>query len=137
MGTDLDVYYAISPNLNLKEVFIPPLLIQPYVENALRHGLFHKEGKRWLSITVEEYIKNIRIRIEDNGVGRNAAKAISLESEHLSFASGANAERMKLLNHLNDLHLYIQIIDKLTANGDPEGTLVIIDITPTPNPVNA
>lgn len=137
MGTDLDVHYAISPDLNLKEIFIPPLLIQPYVENALRHGLYHKEGKRWLSISVEEYIKSVRIRIEDNGVGRNTAKAISLEGEHLSFASGANAERMKLLNHLNDLHLSIQIIDKLTANGDPLGTLVLIDITPTPNPVNA
>ena len=135
MGPDLSIQFYIQPQINLKQVQLPPLLIQPYVENALRHGLYHKEGKRWLSISVEEHNAAVRIKIEDNGVGRDAAKTSSLESEHLSFASGANAERMKLLNQLNDLHLDIQIIDKSTANGVSEGTIVLIEINP--NPVNA
>jgi len=135
MGQDLSIQFDIQPQINLKKVQLPPLLIQPYVENALRHGLYHKEGKRWLSISVEEHNAAVRIKIEDNGVGRDAAKTSSLESEHLSFASGANAERMKLLNQLNDLHLDIQIIDKSTTNGVSEGTIVLIEINP--NPVNA
>jgi sensor histidine kinase YesM len=135
MGPDLSIQFDIQPQINLKQIHLPPLLIQPYVENALRHGLYHKEGKRWLSISVEEHNATIKIKIEDNGVGRDTAKTISIESEHLSFASGANAERMKLLNQLNDLHLDIQIIDKSTANGISEGTIVLIEINP--NPVNA
>ena len=135
MGQNLSIQFDIQPQINLKKVQLPPLLIQPYVENALRHGLYHKEGKRWLSISVEEHNAAVRIKIEDNGVGRDAAKTSSLESEHLSFASGANAERMKLLNQLNDLHLDIQIIDKSTTNGVSEGTIVLIEINP--NPVNA
>lgn len=135
MGPELSIQFDIQAQINLKQVHLPPLLIQPYVENALRHGLYHKEGKRWLSISVEELNAAVRIKIEDNGVGRDAAKTSSLESEHLSFASGANAERMKLLNQLNDLHLDIQIIDKSTANGVSEGTIVLIEINP--NPVNA
>lgn len=135
MGPELSIQFDIQAQINLKQVHLPPLLIQPYVENALRHGLYHKEGKRWLSISVEEHNAAVRIKIEDNGVGRDAAKTSSLESEHLSFASGANAERMKLLNQLNDLHLDIQIIDKSTANGVSEGTIVLIEINP--NPVNA
>jgi tetratricopeptide (TPR) repeat protein len=136
MGPDLSIQFDIQPHINLKQVHLPPLLIQPYVENALRHGLYHKEGKRWLSIAVEEHNTAIRIKIEDNGVGRDGAKAISLESEHLSFASGANAERMKLLNQLNNLILDIQIIDKSTADGAPDGTMVLIYILPTINRVN-
>lgn len=137
MGPDIEIQFEIDPHIHLKEVQLPPLLIQPYVENSLRHGLYHKEGKRWLSISVEENNKSVRVMIEDNGVGRNTANTISLESEHLSFASGANAERIKLLNQLNELHLDIHIIDKSTDNGVPEGTMVLISITPSPNPVNA
>ena len=136
MGPDIEIQFEIDPHIHLKQVQLPPLLIQPYVENALRHGLYHKEGKRWLSISVEENNKSVRVKIEDNGVGRNAANTLSLESEHLSFASGANAERMKLLNQLNELQLDIQVIDKSTENGVPEGTIVLISITPSTNPVN-
>ncbi|MDX8366085.1 ATP-binding protein [Cytobacillus sp. IB215665] len=53
----------------LDSVHIPSLCIQPLVENAIRHGLFEKEGRGYVSLTIKEYGKHILVQIEDNGVG--------------------------------------------------------------------
>jgi LytS/YehU family sensor histidine kinase len=129
MAPDLSIQYEIDPNVPLGRIQLPPLLIQPFVENALRHGLYHKEGDRWLRISVEQKEKVVLVQIDDNGVGRTAAKSFSKDSEHLSFASGANAQRMALLNQLNDLQIDLRMLDKVAADGAPEGTTVQITIT--------
>ena len=134
MAPDLSIQYEIDPNVPLGRIQLPPLLIQPFVENALRHGLYHKEGDRWLRISVEQKEKVVLVQIDDNGVGRTAAKSFSKDSEHLSFASGANAQRMALLNQLNDLQIDLRMLDKVAADGTPEGTTVQITITPINTP---
>jgi signal transduction histidine kinase len=61
----------ISPEINSKNIYIPSMLIQPLVENAILHGLAPKKEKRKLTIEFRKENKSIRIIIEDNGVGRN------------------------------------------------------------------
>lgn len=130
MAPDLSIEYEIDPKVSLQQIQLPPLLIQPFVENALRHGLYHKEGDRWLRISVEQKQKAVLVQIDDNGVGRTAARSFAQAGEHLSFASGANAERMALLNQLQNLNIDLQILDKMGANGVPAGTTVQIILTP-------
>lgn len=128
MPPDLTIQYEIASDIKLSRVLLPPLLIQPFVENALRHGLYHKEGSRRLRISVEGTTESVSVEIDDNGVGRKAAKLFSSQADHLAFSSGANAERIALLNQVNDVYIHLQIIDKTTANGDSEGTTVKINI---------
>ena len=84
-------------NVNYK---IPPLLIQPYVENAIQHGLRHKkDGKGLLNITAQENDEGILIIIADNGIGRVAAQKIKElnETEHTSMALELTQRRLNML----------------------------------------
>jgi hypothetical protein len=84
---------------NEADIMIPPLLIQPFIENALVHGLLHKEGNRRLSIHFHNADPLICI-VEDNGIGREKAKAIKLRqrSEHASFSGKAIQKRFDILS---------------------------------------
>lgn len=93
---DLDYKIHIE---NKEDVMIPPLLIQPFIENALVHGLLHKEGKKSLLITLK--IEEMLIcTIEDNGVGREKSKQIKLRQkvEHESFSGNAIQKRFEILS---------------------------------------
>jgi tetratricopeptide (TPR) repeat protein len=128
MGPDLSITYQIEPELDLKRILIPPLLIQPFVENALRHGLYHKEGSRRLHITVSGTTESTTVEIDDNGVGREAAKSFAKKDDHLAFSSGANEQRIALLNQLGQLKLDLHMIDKTGLSGIPSGTTVQLAI---------
>ncbi|MEM6298780.1 MAG: hypothetical protein AAF740_08850, partial [Bacteroidota bacterium] len=87
----------------LEEVEIPPFLLQPYVENAFKHGLFHKKGNKKLSLHFEEATQQgktfIKLRIVDNGVGRKKSAEINTRKQksYTSFSTQANEERLELL----------------------------------------
>lgn len=106
---------------------VPPLIIQPFIENAIHHGLLNKEsGSGQLSISIslkEDYIK---YTIIDNGVGRERAAALNLinKPEHLSYGIAISTERLDRYNEDFDS---IQIID-LYENSLPAGTKVEINI---------
>ncbi|MBK7665930.1 MAG: histidine kinase [Sphingobacteriaceae bacterium] len=95
-----DFSFTINTN-NIVDIQIPPMLIQPFIENALVHGLLHKEGEKKLTIHFE--LKDTLICvIEDNGVGREKSKAIKLRqrSEHESFSSKAIYKRFEILSNV-------------------------------------
>ncbi|MFN8287693.1 MAG: histidine kinase [Chitinophagales bacterium] len=84
------------------DILLPPMLIQPYVENAIRHGLLHKKGEKRLRVhfafnEAEEYLSCV---VEDNGIGRKTAEEINKNRRQLneSFSTSANAKRLELLN---------------------------------------
>lgn len=86
---------------DIVDIQIPPMLIQPFIENALVHGLLHKEGEKKLTIQFE--LKEVLIcTIEDNGIGREKAKAIKLRqrSEHESFSVKAIRKRFDILSEV-------------------------------------
>ena len=95
-----ELEYSIDVDIDA-DIQIPPLLIQPFVENALVHGLLHKEGNKKLSIQFHMEESLICI-IEDNGVGRDKAKAIKLRQKvaHESFASKAIQKRFEILTNV-------------------------------------
>lgn len=126
-GDEFNYYLSISENIDEFSVYLPPMIIQPYIENAIKHGLLHKKGEKKLNIDFS--IENELIcRITDNGIGRKHAKEIKERQaeKHQSFASKATEKRVELLNHINKENYKIEIID--IENDSANGTCVIIRI---------
>src|SRR5690606_7815751 len=117
-------------NVDAEMIKIPPMIIQPYVENAVKHGLLHKKGNRALSIRFTRTPDLLVVSVDDNGVGRKRAAELShiKNAHHRSFSSGANQKRLEILNQGKSPTMGIRIIDKLTDKGAPLGTLVEISI---------
>lgn len=113
---------------NIEGFLVPPLLIQPFVENALIHGLLHKEGERKLSIHFE-LTDALTCIIEDNGVGREASKQINLRKnkQFESFSTAAIRKRFEILSHLESGNLGYEFVD-LEKDGAAIGTKVILRI---------
>ncbi len=119
----------IDATLDPKYDAIPPMLIQPVVENALWHGIRHlpkeKKGKITIRFAVEHQF--LTCTITDNGVGRTKANALKSKSEHNSLATQNIEHRLKLLSTLHKKQYTFEIIDLHTEN-IPSGTQVIIKI---------
>ncbi len=110
-------------------VLLPPLLIQPFVENAIWHGLLVKEGKKILLIDISEDKGNITIKIDDNGIGRmNAMKFRSNEFNRKSLGMEITHSRLEVVKKVHHLDFYYEVVDKLNAAGDAAGTTVIIKL---------
>jgi hypothetical protein len=119
--------YSIDTN-SISSIKIPPMLIQPFIENALGHGLIHRDGEKILHISFE--LQDVLLcKIEDNGVGRNKAKEIRerQRADHESFSGKAIQKRFEILsNHYNG-KLGFEYEDKI-ENGESTGTIVYLKI---------
>lgn len=110
---------------------IPPLLMQPYVENSIWHGLMHKTdalGKLLIHVKLEN--NNLICIIEDNGIGREAAlkrKSKSAEKRK-SFGMNITKERLKYINHKSKETTFVNIEDLVDQNKKSLGTRVLIKI---------
>jgi sensor histidine kinase YesM len=113
----------VEKDSETSELLIPAMLVQPFVENAIIHGLVPKKESGTVSISVEEHAENLRLIIEDNGVGRS----IKSNAAHVSKATEITKERLMLLDKLNKTKAQINIVD-LKENNKPTGTKVIIEI---------
>ncbi len=115
--------YTIQSDID-QEIEVPSLIVQPFIENALVHGLMHKKGKRTISINFE--LKDtLRCIIIDNGIGRMKAQEIQERQgrEHESFALQAIESRLKILSAKEGLHAEFITTD-LHENGIPSGTMI-------------
>ena len=111
---------------------LPPLLLQPYVENAIWHGLMPKEegGKIDINVAMNNDKSLLRIIISDNGIGR--AKSEELESrrttKHESYGMKSTSDRIALINQVYKSGAEVSIEDLMNISGKAEGTKVIIQI---------
>ena len=126
----LDYNVFVSKKIDAKTIKVPSLFIQPYVENAIKHGLMHKENNRFLNIDFQiDLMKNeLYCSIEDNGIGIEKSKEINKERypNHKSFASSANKKRIDLLNISRTNKILVEIKDLKSQSAT--GTRVIITI---------
>ena len=121
-----DFEYVIESN-GVADVKIPSLLVQPFIENALVHGLLHKIGLKKLKVTFSLNEELICV-IEDNGIGVEKSKAIKArQGGHTSFAMAAIQKRLELLKQQGfDEAAYT--LEDLGQAGNSEGTRVILTI---------
>lgn len=106
---------------------LPTLLIQPFVENSLKHGLLHQEGEKHLVIRFTRTNDILRVEVEDNGIGRKRAYEINQrrgETSGISYATNAILNKIELLNKNRKHRIAIDILDV----NETSGTLVRIDI---------
>ncbi len=127
---EADIY--VDQNLNPDNIFLPPMMVQPYVENAIKHGLLHKKDKRQLNVRFmgDEEKNELTIEIEDNGIGRKESASINRyrKKSHASFSTMANQQRLDILNLAYEHKISIETIDKFDAQQNPTGTKVILKI---------
>ncbi|MGZ4156460.1 MAG: ligand-binding sensor domain-containing protein [Bacteroidia bacterium] len=125
-----DHQIIVDPSIDILSYGISPLLIQPYVENAIWHGLMHKQAKGLLTIRFAEETKLIRCTIEDNGVGRAFSEELKKNktSAHRSLALSLNKERLEIIGHLFQNKLQVIITDLTDENNMPCGTRVEVEI---------
>lgn len=119
--------YEISVDDELDPDFtdIPTMILQPFVENAIWHGLLHKKGDGHLSITFHQREKSLLCVIEDNGVGREKAVAQRQQTnEHHSRGLQITRDRLALYNRRFNLDATFEIEDLYDEAGQPRGTRV-------------
>lgn len=128
-GNEFFYSITVSPNINLNTTFLPSLIVQPFIENAIKHGLLHKKGQKNLSLALDLVNDLLLIVIEDNGVGRKRSEEIKQRSDlyHKSFATSAVQKRLELLNSNKAFKISYKIIDLITPN-EALGTRVEITI---------
>jgi LytS/YehU family sensor histidine kinase len=109
---------------------VPTMLIQPYVENSICHGLIPKEGNGFVNIDLKLKDDYILCTIEDNGIGREAAKERNLKKEgnHNSLGTQITKSRLDLVNELYGTSLKTIYTDLSGENGESTGTRVEIHI---------
>lgn len=122
----------IDDRIDVSNVKIPALLIQPYVENALKHGLRHKKGMKELSVVFKLSLNEncLIIAINDNGIGRKASYRLNSQhtNKHQSFATSATEKRIELLNSNKKNIVSVKIIDHISDDNEALGTGVILTI---------
>ena len=121
----------VDENVPVDNLQVPPLIIQPYVENAIWHGLLHKEAGGMLSVFVKMINNNmLQCTIQDNGIGRERASELKSKSatSNKSLGIKLTEERINILNQYTSLNASIQIIDLKNAADEAAGTKVIIEI---------
>lgn len=110
-----------------EEVFLPALLVQPFVENAIWHGLAAKEDDRLVEVRFRSSENGLRCNVTDNGVGRKAASGRT-DGER-SYATELTQERLLLLTHRMQQKGSIVINDLSDERGGACGTEVVIELT--------
>lgn len=117
----------VVDDLRLDELEIPTMIIQPYVENAIKHGLFSKKGEKKITIDFSNSENGeLSCSITDNGIGRQAAQQIKASKPdiHKSFAMEATASRLELFNQRSNNKISVEIIDLFDEQNQPSGTQV-------------
>lgn len=123
-----DFEYELIEAERLEGIQIPSMIIQPFVENAVKHGLMHKQGEKLIKITFKkkDYLECI---IEDNGIGREASKILNEKRGlgHKSFSTHSIEKRFTILKEYYHLDLGFQYED-LEKEKEALGTRVILNI---------
>ncbi|MFK5959393.1 MAG: histidine kinase [Lutibacter sp.] len=118
-GDQFNFQFNIDKNLNLAEQKIPSMLLQPIVENAVNHGLFHNKGNGLIKIDFSKNEDLLIVQISDNGIGLKKAQEIKENSikTHISKSNSILKDRINLLNQSKEWHITYSINELKNAIG--------------------
>jgi LytS/YehU family sensor histidine kinase len=121
---DIEVDPAIDPD----NTFIPTMILQPYVENSIRHGLrYRQDGVKSVRVIFRKRGNTLVCIVEDNGIGRKKAAELKsfMHVEYQSKGMTLTAERIAALNRRQDIPITVDVID-MEEDGNATGTQVIV-----------
>ena len=124
------IVYSVgaAPALLDDDVDVPALLVQPFVENAVWHGLAHREGDKRLTVRFEVGSRGVRCTVEDNGVGRGFVPGPKPDG-HKSLGVQLTNERLQLLSFRMGQEGRAHYEDLRAGDGSPGGTRVSLDLS--------
>lgn len=119
INDSFDYILVIDQTLDLEKIEVPPLFLQPFVENAIWHGLISKTGQKTIKLHIFDEGDNIRCELVDNGIGINKTMNESnyVTQKHKSFGIKATEDRIKLLHKDAKVYLFIEDISNETTTG--------------------
>jgi len=112
--------FNIHPNISQEDFMLPPMLIQPFIENAVWHGLRYKESFGHLNVVIYEENSKVFVEIEDNGIGRKRSQEVKTESQKSKSSRGLQntKERIGVINELYKTKLQLQVSDLKSGEQD-------------------
>ncbi len=130
LDNKFDYSIHVDPFIKTATVEIPSLILQPFIENAIWHGLANKSEKGNIHINIRKELNALICVIEDNGIGRASAAKLQqqLLIKHESMGMKVTEDRLKILNQLNMERPSVKIVDLFNNNNEPCGTNVEIII---------
>ena len=122
-----DYEVKMEKHIDAEKVSVPPMLIQPYVENAIWHGLMQKKGEKGkIDLIIRQSNGHLLCLIEDNGIGRHAAQHLKSKSatKRKSYGMKITRDRIAMLNKLAGANASVNIFDLKNEDGSAAGTRV-------------
>lgn len=139
-GHSFSYCIKVDPGVETNSVLVPPLIIQPYAENAIRHGLINRQepgGKLHISIGKKD--NELLIEIRDNGIGREASAKLKTKINKLhqsSYGMQITAERLDIVNDVYNVQARVKATDLVKEDGSSDGTSILLTIQYKPNAGN-
>lgn len=138
LNEDFKYVLNVDPDLEMNRIYIPTMIIQPFLENAIWHGLMPKADDRSLFLAFQTLEKGFQVVVEDNGIGRKAAEELKNNNRD-AFQSQSTKifdQRITLLNKsFNAAPFRAEYEDLLGANGEPFGTRLTLTFPQVQNPI--
>lgn len=127
LNNNFDYHVQVDQTINPLAIELPPMLFQPFIENAIDHGLNHlTDRKGWLEISITGWNGALKVVIRDNGVGRTKSAELngSMRKGHQSMGTKITEERLNLLANNKRQRSQLTIRDLTDATDQPAGTEV-------------
>lgn len=123
-----DYTFNIDPAIDTDGISIPPMLIQPYIENAVWHGLRYRNEKGHLKVSVQKEGRQILVEVEDNGIGRKQSEELKTSNQKTRISTGLkNIEtRIRIINEVHHMNIKVSVSDLDAETG--HGTVVKLHI---------
>lgn len=117
-----------ADHINLKNIMLPPMILQPFIENAIWHGLMLKKGEKNIDLTFSLSENRVILKIRDYGIGRQKAKQQVERNRFRKKSLGLkiNYDRLTYFNQKNNLNYSFTINDLKNEKGEPTGTEIVI-----------
>ena len=120
---------TIDDQLDPDSMVIPPMLLQPYVENAIWHGLMYKKERGTITVNLKKEADHLLCTIEDDGVGRKkSAEFKSRRPKKKSMGMSITQERIEIFNKAYNTNTSVRVIDLESSKGEAKGTRVELKI---------
>lgn len=128
-GNKFSYLFCVDETLDLKSIQVPALIVQPFIENAIWHGIVPKEEGGCVNVAVKRENENICCIVDDNGIGRETSMQNKFKgdpSTHQSKGVHLTQSRLDLDSTLNERNATLEIVDKKDENEKAAGTRVIL-----------